>query len=377
MGEEKVCPGCGAPLQSEDETKEGYVPAGKIDEENIICRRCYRIKHYGEAFPVSLSGDEYWNELKKMLKFAKTVVKVVDIVDFEGSWNERLFSACRGKKMVLAVNKMDNLPKNISENEVQEWLRKRLGSHLKNFVEIFFVSAKQGKGIDAFASYIRRKVGKGNIIFAGATNVGKSSLINKVAEELIGGNRFPVTESKFPGTTLQSLKVNIPGEKLILWDSPGVPVKGRLGDFLCPACGSSLLPVGEINRKTFKLAEGQTLMLGAVASFTLVSADNGVVLQCFAPGGVSFHLTKREKMEHLRLEHGGGLLVPPCSKCMEKIAQETGYREELIALAEGEDIAISGLGWISLRRGTAEFNVSLLKDLAVVKRSALIAPKKE
>ena len=42
----KICYGCGSKLQSEDNTKEGYVPKEKL-EEAVYCQRCFKIMHYG------------------------------------------------------------------------------------------------------------------------------------------------------------------------------------------------------------------------------------------------------------------------------------------------------------------------------------------
>ena len=44
MSEELKCIGCGAPLQSEDKNAPGYVPEHNLFREDVICKRCFRLK---------------------------------------------------------------------------------------------------------------------------------------------------------------------------------------------------------------------------------------------------------------------------------------------------------------------------------------------
>ena len=43
------CIGCGAPLQSEDSDAPGYVPESSLYKEDVICKRCFRLKNYNEV----------------------------------------------------------------------------------------------------------------------------------------------------------------------------------------------------------------------------------------------------------------------------------------------------------------------------------------
>ncbi|TIH60269.1 ribosome biogenesis GTPase YqeH, partial [Klebsiella pneumoniae] len=45
MTETLKCIGCGAPLQSENKNAPGYVPEHNLFREDVICRRCFRLKN--------------------------------------------------------------------------------------------------------------------------------------------------------------------------------------------------------------------------------------------------------------------------------------------------------------------------------------------
>ena len=66
MNNEKICIGCGAKLQDQNISLEGYT--GNI--ENDICSRCFRMKNYGEYQVVTKSNEEYLKILKGIVETA-------------------------------------------------------------------------------------------------------------------------------------------------------------------------------------------------------------------------------------------------------------------------------------------------------------------
>ena len=60
--EELYCIGCGAKIQSEDKTEPGYTPRAAIqkglENNELYCQRCFRLRHYNEVADVSLTDDD-------------------------------------------------------------------------------------------------------------------------------------------------------------------------------------------------------------------------------------------------------------------------------------------------------------------------------
>ena len=54
----KKCLGCGALFQSKDPLKEGYV-SEETYETSSICRRCFRIKNYGDYQVINKDNSNY------------------------------------------------------------------------------------------------------------------------------------------------------------------------------------------------------------------------------------------------------------------------------------------------------------------------------
>ena len=92
--EEIKCIGCGITIQTEDPKLEGYAPPASLEKEDVICKRCFRLRNYNELQPVSLSGDDFLNILNGIGQKEGLVVKIVDIFDFNGSWINGLTPLC-------------------------------------------------------------------------------------------------------------------------------------------------------------------------------------------------------------------------------------------------------------------------------------------
>lgn len=61
---ERRCIGCGAILQTTDPKKPGYLPAATLAkaeaDDDIYCQRCFRLRHYNEIAPVTLTDDDFY-----------------------------------------------------------------------------------------------------------------------------------------------------------------------------------------------------------------------------------------------------------------------------------------------------------------------------
>ena len=71
----KYCKGCGVKLQDVNTLEEGYT--NNINKD--LCRRCFRLKHYGEYEIVTKSNDEYLEIIKNVGKTRSLVLYVVDL----------------------------------------------------------------------------------------------------------------------------------------------------------------------------------------------------------------------------------------------------------------------------------------------------------
>ena len=377
----KKCTGCGMELQFEDEKKEGYVPEEKfITEGNLLCQRCFKIKNYGKNSVNNFKSEDYSKEVLNSVKKSDIILPIFDIIDFEGSFTEEILDYLRDYRSIVLVNKTDLLPGFVHPTEIADWIKDRLAEEDIVPENIAFISAKSKYGINGVIRKIKsifpdKKV---KAVVLGVSNVGKSSVINL----LLGKNK--ITTSKYSGTTLKSINNKIPDTDITITDTPGlIPKEKRLSDMLSVETGLKLVPSGEISRKTFKLEEGQVFMFDAFCRFkvkenktknndTAEEKKYKPIFSVYSSKNVKFHVTKEERVEEL-LE---GDFFDVLKGEEKKKYFENEFVTFKTTVKENEDLVISGLGWINVKRGPLAIELTVPKGVKVIVRPSIFKGKK-
>lgn len=182
------------------------------DEEEskiVVCARCHALRNYGKVKDENaenLLPDFDFERvvgarLKKAYGRRAVVLMVVDGSDFDGSFprkaaevlaeaDEELGTAWQeGKagnspRLLVVMNKIDLLPKQVSPNRLEQWVRRRSKSGgVGRIAGVHLVSAFKGWGVEQLAENIKQLAGpRGDCWVVGAQNAGKSSLINSLAK---------------------------------------------------------------------------------------------------------------------------------------------------------------------------------------------------
>lgn len=342
--EELKCIGCGITIQTEDSKVEGYAPLTSLENEELICRRCFRLKNYNELQPVSLTGDDFLNILNGIGQKDGLIVKVVDIFDFNGSWISGLHRFVGQKDILLIGNKSDLLPKSIKPNRVINWMKREAGKLGLKPVDVLLVSAFKGHGMDAALERIDELRRGKDVYVVGCTNTGKSTFINQIIKSATGVKEV-ITTSHFPGTTLDLVEIPLEDGKAI-YDTPGIINDHQIAHYLDETDLKFITPKTELKPKTFQLNAEQTLYIGGLARFDYIAGERSSFL-VYVSNRLEIHRTKLSNAEALYEKHKGAMLTPPSEKSVEKMPALV--RHEFSIKEKKTDIVISGLGWITIQ----------------------------
>lgn len=246
----KKCKGCGEILQFEDKNKLGYAPNESFD----YCQRCFRLTHYGDTSKVSKDNTSNIDILKAYKEIDDALfVLIVDCFDALILDQDKLLDYFKDKDLLVVINKIDLLPKNVTEDKIEkmylEVIKKRGNINVlltykndQSFNELFFEVLKE---------YKHKKV-----VFVGRANVGKSSLINKIIEN------NALTTSIYPGTTVKVNKINYQGYTFI--DTAGLIDEESYLTYLSNSNIKKVLPLKTIKRNNFQLYENQSYFLNGL-----------------------------------------------------------------------------------------------------------------
>ncbi|WDL96313.1 ribosome biogenesis GTPase YqeH [Alicyclobacillus sp. ALC3] len=376
-----VCQGCGAPLQSSAPDAPGYVPESARTREHPVCRRCYRIAHYGDFTPVSLTPEDYERVVRNVLFDSDTVLYVLDVFDLEGSLVPILPELIDEQRVVVALNKVDVLPEDVNPAALVRWVRRAVEERGTSVADIVPVSGVSGWGIEQLMKTLFDKGPDGTICVVGMANVGKSTLLNQLTK---AARVQPVfTTSRMPGTTLGVAAVVLDsdgGRSHVLIDTPGLINGTRATDHLCKDCLEQAVPALRLRPRVFQLDSEQTLFLGGFARLDFNSGPHQPLV-CYVSNDLVIHRTKLVRADSFYRDHAEDILVTPCATCRRKLTGWTQYRittqaprdnKTLHVSANGSDIVLAGLGWVSLFGGPFEGVLHAPEGLQVTTRPRLV-----
>lgn len=366
MTELAKCIGCGATLQSTNPKEAGYVPTSSLDKDDVICKRCFRLKHYNEVQDVELTSEDFLNMLKSLRNEDGLIVNVVDVFDLEGSMIHRLKDIVGKKKVVLVANKIDILPKAINKRRVEIWLRNRAKDFGLNPDEVVLISAFKNQGIDELLDTIEKVRNNKDVYVVGTTNVGKSTLINRLIEKSVGEKEV-ITTSHFPGTTLDMIDIPLDDDSY-MFDTPGIIQSHQMTHYVTDKELKIVMPKKEIKPKVYQLNEEQSLFLGGLVRVDYLQGGRRS-LTCFVSNELNIHRTKLEKAEDLWQRQIGELLVPPYSA--ENFDFDNLKTTEIVTENERKDIMISGLGFVTVDEG-AQINIVAPSEVEITIRKSIL-----
>ena len=342
-------------LEEEEREKEnGDLDEGDTEEifrnpqQNLICKRCFSLKHYNTTLNVTLQAEDYQRHLSHLSHKRALILLVVDVIDFPGSLFPDLSTLVSPVSRVLVVgNKIDLLPRD-SDGD----LRRRLegvildecrSSSLRDrtVLGVEFTSVKSGEGLERLGDTVMESWGnRGDVYLLGCTNVGKSSLFNYLLVslcgaspgELVGGEGGgggvgvppPVaTISHWPGTTLGLLSfplMSVGKRRRLL--SRGVREVGLETHSILVPTTTSVRMEGDDKRATTEVAQNrfwlhdtpgaindaqvliiamQTIVSGA--SFSLFQDQEQFLSSVFAPV-IYFSSAADKSADHQGIEAG-------------------------------------------------------------------------
>lgn len=331
----KQCLGCGANLQDDNILLEGYT----TDLKNDYCKRCFKMKNYGEYEFTTKSNEEFLKILERIGKTKSLVLYVVDLLSVPNNLM-KIKDILKKNKIILILNKKDALPLSTNDKKIIEYFQNQdLG-----FDDILIISALKNYNLDNLMKIIKKHRTYQNVYVVGDTNAGKSTLINKIINNY-SVEKSDITISPMPSTTLNEIKMKIKDFYLI--DTPGLVDKRNILNYVNPKQIKKISPHKEIKPKTYQIKQGQAII---IEDFLRIDYVEGI------PNSFTLYISNDLKVKRINGKRHNTL------KDLSKKDFDLKYRT---------DIVVNGLGFIKcVFDGKVEVYID--KDAEVFTRNSMI-----
>lgn len=271
----KKCYGCGVILQADDEHEVGYVPPHLFGREDILlCQRCFKTHHYSadqlKEPIVTTDIIELINDIKKK---QAVIVYVVDVFNFESSFNHEINQALAGLDIVVVANKFDLLPAKTNEQKIRDYVLTKAQYEGLNPQKIIVASSTKNYNITEVLALIDALDDKKDVYFIGAVSSGKSSLIKTLLRNYKNPTSRYITTSIYPNTTLAVQEIPI-GEHTTIYDTPGIAINNSLLGLAEKEVVKIIVPRKEIKPRTYQLAAKQSILIGGIARLDYVNGPH-------------------------------------------------------------------------------------------------------
>lgn len=363
------CIGCGATIQTEDINKKGYIDKKVLEnrKDNFYCKRCFDLKHYNKEQKINTPLDEYLLNLKTIQKDKGLIVYIVDTFDFEGSLIYNINDIVNSSNILLVLNKIDLYLDSLNKNKIKNYVLKYLKEKQIKIKDIMLMSSFNDKDVEELFTKIKEMHNNKNVYFVGMTNVGKSTIINKIIKQYTGEEDI-ITVSNTLNTTLENIYIPLNDDCYII-DTPGLLNRNNLIYFLDKKTLEYITPKKYVKPKTFQINPEQTLFIQGFVKIDFIEGERSSFVTNFS-NNVLIHRTKLDNSNEFYEKHKDDILLYPTKKEREKLGS---FVTKKVKFNKDNkiDIAISGLGFVTVY-GTGYLEVTYFNNVKVIVRKAMI-----
>ena len=209
--------------------------------------------------------------------------------------------------------------------------------------DIFLISAAKKKKLDTLIDYLNKHSQDQDVYFVGTTNVGKSTLINAIIDEM-GDVQDLITTSRFPGTTLDQIEIPLDNGHFLV-DTPGILTDKQLASRLDPKDLDLASPKKPLKPATYQLLPGNTIFLAGLGRIDYLKGRQPALLSML-PGACTSTGLRRRRLTNFTKKHVGELLSPPGPN-----SDLPPLKGQEYSIKYRSDVLFAGVGFITVPEG--------------------------
>lgn len=357
---DKYCSGCGARLQIDDETKDGYVDPKALNRDVILCKRCFQLKHYGKF----KTGTETYSTIKMIhenVSLNDVLILVCDVSLTLTPILSHLQELNRYKNFYLIAIRYDLYKDYLKEEKALDFLVKNIKDANLKVSKIYLLN----NNLEAIFEDLNNLHKDANLCFVGLENAGKTTLINRYLS-IYYPNIPLLTKSLYPGTTLQPFKIQLTDTRYLM-DTPGIKSNHSMLNKIETSVLKKLQLDKKITATSYQLFKNQAIIINNFLVFEYLEG----VKQTFVFYSSSMCDLNRVKLENVNKSFDSLLKDYTLKTNKIKSFKDLTCYDIIINKKTKKDIVIEGFASITVTK-PGKFKIYTLKDLNVFVRDSMI-----
>ena len=263
--------------------------------------------------------------------------------------------------VVLIANRYDLYKDYISKEKAMKFLQNQVKKSKINIKKIFICD----DNIDEIFDFIDQNSIDNNAYLLGVENAGKTTFINKILKVVANEEKNFLTNSKYPGTTVDLIKIPLDDNHYLI-DSPGIKSKGNILNFVEFDFIKKIQNDVKIKPIIFQLNSNQSLLVSNLLKFDYTSGEKQ---------GIVFHGSSMLDIMRCKIENSKSTFanrIKDLKLKTNKVNQLTDLSKVIIENKEDKkiDIVIEGLGFFTVKKGV--YTIYTFKGVNVFTRDAMI-----
>lgn len=361
------CYNCGAILQSDDPTKEGYVKKETLDNSSqnfLFCDKCFELERYTNRSDEPEVSEDYLQFLLDAKKKNALIVYVVNLFSFEASFSPKINAIIQDMDILAVGNKFDLLPSSVTEDEIKEYVAHRFrASGLKmSRDDVVLGSATTDENARHILSRIYELRNGRDVYVIGASLSGKTTLVQSFLRVYSNISKGQISYHLYPKTQLRVMEIPL-SSRSSLYDAPGIAINNSILFNLDKTTLKEIYLTKAVEARPISLEEGRVLCVGGIAYIELIKGKT-TAFKCYFHEHVGL---KKMSSNHAEEKFIQLVLRKRLSPSLPRIhsAKDLNVFEITITETNSRDIGIQGLGWLNFKANNQTLRIFVPKGVAI------------
>jgi 30S ribosome assembly GTPase len=365
------CYSCGAVLQNDNPDKDGYISDAALLETPLdrvlFCDKCYHEVDYSHIQSEPSLDPDFLTMMRDAAASDALIVYVVDLINFETSFNSILSSIIKNNPILILANKRDLLPAEAKDEDLKEYVahRFRVASLPIKAEQVILTSLASAFDCGPLAQKIEAERRRHDVYIIGAAGCGKSLFFTSFLRSFSNISGRAIVTSVYPGTTLRIMQVPLDNNSY-LYDTPGTSISNSTLSRLEASISKDLMVGGPYKSRKMSLEVGSGFFIGGLAFVELTKGENKKEnLQVYFPNTVS--LKKFSSLDKAEGDFEKGILkrvFTPTSALLRNV-KDMDVIDIVVDETGSRDIGISGLGWFSFIGNKQSFRLYVPRGVSI------------